>query len=166
LEIREAVESEAGILSALAFDAKAQWGYSRETMESWKGQLAFSVSNVASRPTYVAAISGEIVGFYSLAPSQRTWELDNLWVAPHFMRRGVGRALLTHALAVAFRGGATSVTVDSEPNAEAFYLSLGAMRCGEIAAPIPGQPNRLRPQLMFNELVRLHAVVIGHERKT
>lgn len=150
VEIREAAESEAGLLSALAFESKAHWGYSRETMESWKGQLAFSISVVPSRPSYVAAIDGEIVGFYSLAPSERAWELDNLWVAPPFMRQGVGKALLAHALELAFRGGATSVSVDSEPYAEAFYLSLGAVRCGEKPAPIPGEPHRVRPQLKFN----------------
>jgi GNAT superfamily N-acetyltransferase len=131
MEIREAAEGEAGVLSTLAFESKAHWGYSRETMESWKDQLAFSISVVPSRPTYVAAIGGEIVGFYSLMPSERAWELDNLWVAPSFMRRGVGKALLAHALELAFRRGARSVSVDSEPYAEAFYLALGGVRCGE-----------------------------------
>ena len=150
MEIREAAASEAGTLSALAFEAKAHWGYSREILESWKDQLAFSISVVASRPTYIAAIRGEIVGFYSLVPSEHAWELDHLWVAPQFTRRGIGRALMTHALKVAFESGAISVTVDSDPNAEPFYLSLGATRCGEIPAPIPGQPSRVRPQLAFN----------------
>lgn len=150
MEIREAATSEAGTLSALALQAKAHWGYSGETLESWKDQLEISPSDVASKPTYVGAISGNIIGFYSLVPSERAWELDNLWVAPQLMRRGVGRALLAHALELAFRGGASSVIVDADPNAESFYLSCGATRYGEVPAPIPGQPNRVRPQLAFN----------------
>ena len=86
------------------------------------------------------------IRFYSRVPSKTAWELDNLWVSPRSMRRGVGKALLAHALEVAFRAGATWVTVDSEPNAEPFYLSLGATRCGQIPAPIPRQPNRVRPR--------------------
>jgi len=65
------------------------------------------------------------------------------------MRRGVGRALVSHALQTASRGGASEVTVDADPNAEAFYLDCGAVRCGEVAAPIAGQPTRVRPQLTF-----------------
>ena len=151
VEIREAAPSEAAALSSLALEAKAHWGYSRETLESWKDQLEISSADVASRPTYVGSIGGNVVAFYSLAPSGTTWELDNLWVAPQFMNRGLGRALLAHALEAAFRGGASSVTVDADPNAESFYLSCGAIRYGEVPAPIAGQPNRVRPQLAFNE---------------
>lgn len=149
--IREAATSEAATLSALALEAKAHWGYSPETIESWKDELLISSAEVASKPTYVGAVDGNVVGFYSLAPSGQVWELDNLWVAPQFMRHGVGRALLTHALEVAFQGGASCVTVDADPNAESFYLSCGAIRCGERFAPIPGQPYRVRPQMVFNE---------------
>jgi molybdenum cofactor cytidylyltransferase len=65
------------------------------------------------------------------------------------MHRGIGRALLAHALATAARGGAAEVIVDADPNAESFYLECGAIRRGEVAAPIAGQPNRVRPQLAF-----------------
>jgi len=150
VKIRKARASEAEVLSALALQAKAHWGYSLETLESWKDQLRISSADVASRPTYVGAINADIVGFYSLTPSGPVWELDNLWVAPAFIHRGVGRKLITHALELAFRGGASSVTVDADPNAEPFYLSCGATRRGEVPAPIPGQPNRVRPQLVFN----------------
>jgi len=150
VEIREAVASEAESLSALALEAKAHWGYSPETIESWRDQLQVSPADVTSKPTFVGAINGVAVGFCSLAPSEQAWELDNLWVLPPFMHRGVGRALLSHALEVAFRGGAPSVTVDADPNAESFYLSCGAVRRGDVPAPISGQPNRVRPQLAFN----------------
>lgn len=150
MEIREAAASEAEFLSALALAAKAHWGYSREALESWRDQLRVSPSDVASKPVYVGAINGEVVGFYSLVPAGRAWELDHLWVAPRFIHRGLGRTLLAHALQMAFRGGASSVTVDADPNAESFYLSCGAVRCGEVPAPVPGQPNRVRPQLVWN----------------
>jgi GNAT superfamily N-acetyltransferase len=154
VEIRKAVPGEAPALSALALEAKAHWGYARETLESWRAQLQVTSADVASKPTYVGAIDGRIVGFYSLASSGPAWELDNLWVAPPFMHRGVGRALLDHALEAALRGGASSVTVDADPNAEAFYLSCGAVRRGEVLAPIPGEPHRVRPQLAFDALAR------------
>ncbi|MGE0358853.1 MAG: GNAT family N-acetyltransferase [Burkholderiales bacterium] len=151
MEIREAAVSEAESLSALALESKAHWGYSSKTIESWKDQLRISPADVASKPTFVGDISGDIAGFYSLAPSEHAWELDNVWVAPQYMHRGIGRALLNHALKVAFRAGASSVVVDADPNAEAFYLSCGATRSGEVPAPIPGEPRRVRPQLAFNE---------------
>jgi ribosomal protein S18 acetylase RimI-like enzyme len=149
MNIRPAQEQEAEALSALALKAKAHWGYSAETIESWKEDLTVSIHTIVSRPTFVAALGDEIVGFYSLLPSNHAWKLDNLWVLPQFMDRGIGRALVAHALQTAVRGGASSVTIDADPNAESFYLACGADRCGEVPAPIPGQPKRVRPQLAF-----------------
>ena len=150
MDIRPAAESEASILSDLVMRAKSHWGYSAETLERWRPELAVSPTDVRERPTFVAMAAAEIVGFYSLRPSRAAWELDNLWVLPRFMHQGVGRALLAHALATAARGGATEVTVDADPNAESFYLECGAVRRGEVPAPIPGQPGRVRPQLAFS----------------
>lgn len=149
MKIRPAVESEAALLSDLAMRAKAHWGYSEEALEKWRPELAVSASSIRDNPTFVAVRDDAIVGFYSLHPSRAAWELDNLWVRPEFMHQGYGRALLTHALETAARGGATEVTVDADPNAESFYLECGAVRHGVVPAPIPGQPDRVRPQLAF-----------------
>jgi ribosomal protein S18 acetylase RimI-like enzyme len=149
MNIRPAVESEAAVLSDLVMFAKSHWGYSAETLEQWRPELAVSPTNIRERPTFVAAVGTEIAGFYSLRPSRAAWELDNLWVLPEFMHQGIGRALLTHALATAARGGASEITIDADPNAESFYLECGAIRRGDVPAPIPGQPKRVRPQLAF-----------------
>lgn len=149
MNIRPAQVHEAEALSALALKSKAYWGYSAAAIESWRQELRVSNDTITSRPTFVAAVGDEIAGFYSLMPSNRFWKLDHLWVLPQFMDRGIGRALVAHALETAVRGGASCVTVDADPNAESFYLACGADRCGEVPAPIPGQPGRVRPQLAF-----------------
>src|SRR5438309_4468574 len=104
--IRPAVETEAQLLSALAMRAKAHWGYSAEVLEGWRAELAVSPQGIRVRPTFVAMVGFEVAGFYSLSPLGRSWELDNLWVLPRFMHLGIGRALLSHALETAARGGA------------------------------------------------------------
>jgi GNAT superfamily N-acetyltransferase len=149
MNIRPAVENEAPVLSALALRAKAHWGYSAEQLERWRTQLSVSPSDIRAKPVFVATVGEEVVGFYSLAPSHPSWELDNLWVLPDFMHRGIGQALLSHALKTAAHGGALRVTVDADPNAAAFYLKAGAAQTGVVPAPIPGQSERVRPQLAF-----------------
>jgi len=152
VNIRPAQGHEAKALSAIALEAKAFWGYPADTLESWKQELTVSTRTVTSGPTFVAVIADEIVGFYSLSPSHDAWKLEDLWVLPRFMDRGIGRALVAHALETAARGGASSVMVDADPNAESFYLACGADRCGEVPAPISGEPGRVRPQLAFRTL--------------
>lgn len=152
MDIRPALESEAELLSALAMNAKAHWGYAREALEGWRTELSISARDIRARPTCVAMVGGQIAGFYSLQPSRRSWKLNNLWVLPQYMNRGIGRTLLKHALDAAGRGGAAEVTVDADPHAASFYIGHGAVRRGEVAAPIPGQPARVRPQLAFERL--------------
>ena len=149
MEIRQATANDSGVLSALALAAKAHWGYSHATMTRWERQLRVSALEIAAKSLRVAEIDGEAVGFYALAHKGKAWRLDDLWVAPAFRRQGIGRALLMHALDIAFHGGGLRVTVDADPNAEAFYLACGAIRCGEIAAPLVDEPDRIRPQLVF-----------------
>ena len=60
---------------------------------------------------------------------------------------GVGAALMTHATAEAKRHGATTLRIESDPNAEAFYLRMGAKRVGEV--PSGTEPGRLLPLLQL-----------------
>ena len=149
MQIRRAFVGDAKELSELVQRAKAHWGYARAQLQAWRPSLEVSAESVCARPTFVAELDGQVIGFYSLIPSPKVWELDNLWILPRFMKKGFGRALLEHASQTAAEGGATSIVVDADPNAEPFYLRCGARRVGAVPAPIAGQSNRVRPQLVL-----------------
>ena len=59
---------------------------------------------------------------------------------------GPGTALFEHARAAARAAGLGVLQIDADPNAEAFYLHMGAVRVGEVRSEIDGQP-RVRPLL-------------------
>lgn len=148
--VRAAVAEESGALSDIAREAKAHWGYPKSAMAAWAPDLAVSAESVARRPTFVCEIEGVPAGFYQLATEDGAWELDHLWVRPDFMGHGVGRLLLAHAVEHARRGGARCIAIDADPNAEKFYLACGAVRTGVVAAPVEGEPERVRPQLRIS----------------
>ena len=154
MQIRRARASEASALSALALAAKQHWSYAPEDIERWRPLLTVTADDLAARPAFVAELESEVGGFYLLVPKGATWELEHLWVSPQFMRRGIGRALLAHAALTARVGGASAILIDADPNAEAFYLACGAARVGSVAAPIPNNPERVRPQLSLQVLDR------------
>jgi GNAT superfamily N-acetyltransferase len=147
MRTRRAHQSEASALSTLALNAKRVWGYLPEDIERWRALLTVSADDIASKPIFVAEVANEVVGFYSLVPTAQLCELDHLWVAPQFARRGIGRALLAHAFDTACLARALSIAIDADPNAEPFYAACGAVRQGVVAAPIAGDPERARPQL-------------------
>ena len=154
MQIRPARASEASVLSRLAVAAKEHWRYAPEDIERWRPLLTVTENELASRPAFVAEVDSEIAGFYLLAPREASWELEHLWVAPQFARRGIGRALLAHAAGTARAGGASAILIDADPNAEAFYLACGAARVGTVSAPIANDPARVRPQLSLQGLDR------------
>lgn len=147
MRIRPAVASECAQLSALAMRAKAHWGYTEAQLEAWRAGLEITEAILSTRLAFVSELDQRIVGFYVLAPMNGGWELDHLWVTPESIGQGIGRALVMHARKTAQARGARAILVDADPNAEAFYRACGATRVGETAAPIEGQPDRVRPQL-------------------
>lgn len=149
MHIRRAVVEDCAKLSALALRAKAHWGYLEAQLEAWRPILEVSGETLSSASVFVSEVDRRIVGFYILVPAAQAWDLDGMWVAPESLRRGYGRSLVLHALKTVAAGGAAAIRIDADPHAEPFYAACGAVRVGEVAAPIAGQPDRVRPQLLL-----------------
>ena len=149
VQIRPALAGEADLLSNIAIQAKAHWDYAPADLARWRAELIVAPGAIEVCPTWVAQIDGSAVGFYMLVTGTTQWVLEHLWVLPRAMGQGVGRALLRHAVRLAADHDACSLAIDADPNAEPFYLACGARRVGEIAAPVDGHPDRVRPQLLL-----------------
>jgi GNAT superfamily N-acetyltransferase len=128
---------------------KAHWGYGSVDLAAWHHDLTVTRESVFDHTTLVAEVDGAMVGFVRQHLEVSHAVLDDLWVLPAFMRRGVGRALLAQALQHARASGVHELHIDADPHAEAFYAANGAVRVGQISAPIEGQPQRVRPQLVL-----------------
>ncbi len=68
-----------------------------------------------------------------------------MWVAPERVGGG-GAALFAHAVETARAEGASQLRISSDPNAEGFYVKMGARRVGEVPSRPPG---RMLPLLVF-----------------
>lgn len=147
VRIREARIEDARALTEIAYAAKRSWDYPDAWMESWSAALTLDAAAITAMRVRVAEDDGGVLGFYALGGEGRSVQLEHLWVRPDAMGRGVGRTLVEHALATAAGGGAEVLVIESDPNAEAFYLGLGAIRVGAVPAPAPGAPDRSLPVL-------------------
>lgn len=148
MRFRSATVSDLPALGALALASKAHWGYSARQLEQWRDDLTPHASWIGARPFVVAENDDGLMGFYTLEPGgDGICALDNLWIRPGLIGQGFGRRLFAHAADRARALGATEMHIDAEPHAEPFYLSRGARRLDAVAAPIDGEPARVRPQL-------------------
>jgi GNAT superfamily N-acetyltransferase len=145
ISLRPARSEEADELSGLAFRSKSHWGYDERFLDACRADLTLSPYEIGARRTVVAETAGQIVGFYTLDGEPPEGEIGNLWVEPTHIRHGIGRLLWHGALAAGRDLGFRSLLIDADPNAEGFYLAMGATRAGE--SPSTAIPGRVLPRL-------------------
>jgi GNAT superfamily N-acetyltransferase len=146
--IHRARPGEARILSALASRSKAHWGYDADFLAACRDDLTLSADDVASSMVYVWDGRNAPVGFYRLVlRDDVVAELDALFVEPAAMGQGVGKRLWRHAVATAAKLGCSEIVLQSDPQAEGFYLAMGAQHAGESESTV--MPGRMLPLMRF-----------------
>jgi GNAT superfamily N-acetyltransferase len=149
LRIRPGRPDEAAELSLLALRSKAYWGYDGEFLERCRDELTLRPDDVPARRTSVAELAGRVIGFVTVEGDPPEGEIGALFVEPALIRGvGAGRALWAHALELARAAGFARLLIAADPDAEGFYLRMGARRCGEV--PSRSVPGRMLPQLSYD----------------
>ena len=144
--IRRATEGDAARLTDLALRSKAVWGYDAAFMDACRVELTISAQSIRRRPTFLLEDRERLAGFYQLRLSGPSAEVAQFFIAPEALRGGLGRRLWRHLEQTARQAGARRLEVDSDPNAEGFYLAMGMMRRGQ--APSGSIAHRVLPHLV------------------
>ncbi len=139
IKIRRVISTEAGVLSQIAFSAKAHWGYPQRWMEIWRPQLTFSLEYFNENESWAAEMDGQPVAFYTLQEKKGNAWIENLWVLPEYIGAGIGKQLFLHALSRTRQSGHLVLQLESDPNAVRFYEKMGMYKIGESSYPIEGQ---------------------------
>ncbi len=147
--IRRADPAEAGALTALALAGKRHWGYPETWLQAWRAALTITPDYIAAQHVACADDeAGRLVGFYAVERDGDTFRLEHLWLDPAHIGHGLGRRLFAHAVEAAAALGATELHIEADPNAEGFYLHLGARRVGEVVSRLTGT-RRVVPLLRY-----------------
>jgi N-acetylglutamate synthase-like GNAT family acetyltransferase len=146
--VRDARPGEGAALSALMLRSKAHWGYDDAFMDACRTVLVIPEAQIAAGEVLVAERDGDVVGVAAITDAPPEMELDVCFVDPVAIGHGVGRMLVDAAKRRARDAGAHRMRVQSDPNAEQFYVALGAVRVGEAASEIDAR--RLLPVLRFD----------------
>ena len=140
--IRRAREGEDVALTALVMrSVQQQWSYSAEFMEWNPEDIAIAPHHLAEMITNVLEVGGRVVGLYVLRGEAPEMELSRMMIEPDMIGQGYGRVLWNHAVETAHGLGVREITIDSDPNAEGFYLRMGAKTVGQHEWAPPMLPN-------------------------
>jgi GNAT superfamily N-acetyltransferase len=112
-------------LREIAMAAKGHWGYDADRVREWAAVGAFSPTGLRKKNVYVGSIEGKAVGWAATIGRGDVWWLDDLWIEPEWMGKGIGRRLFRHAAEHGRRAGAIRMEWEAEPNAAGFYENMG-----------------------------------------
>ncbi|WP_374649963.1 GNAT family N-acetyltransferase [Dongia sp.] len=143
--LRPAHLVECDILDDICFRSKAHWGYDAAFMESVRNQIRVNADAVRAGRVWIAADGADRPrGVLEVDPIDGiAADLTLLFIDPAYLRKGIGRALYEKAIDLARQLGASELLIDSDPQAAAFYASMGATRTG---AEPTGYRGRLLPR--------------------
>jgi ribosomal protein S18 acetylase RimI-like enzyme len=157
VSVRRADPAEAAglapVLTALCRRSKASWGYPPELLDRWANDLRIEPGDIVDDTVLVAETEHDgLVGFARVAQRTDHTQLKDLWVEPAAFRMGVGRSLWAAAIAVASDLAFDELRFAADPNAEPFYVHLGARRIGMLPSEIVN--GRTLPLMAFDLRVR------------
>jgi ribosomal protein S18 acetylase RimI-like enzyme len=143
LQIVRASPDQADELTRIALAAKAHWGYPQRWLDIWAPQLTFSPQYFEEHEGWVVILEKRPIGFYTLQEEDGNACIENLWVLPEFIGKGVGKALFLHAVERSRQHGYEILQLEADPNAAGFYEKMGMHKVSEHHYEMEGQPRSL-----------------------
>ena len=107
----------------------------RDLLSSHPELLDWSDLAVREGRTRMAEADGCVAGFATLVFTETSAEVEDLFVDPDWMRRGIGRLLVEDMATLARASGWRCIEVDANPHALSFYTRVGFVAVGEAAVP-------------------------------
>ncbi|MEP7196063.1 MAG: GNAT family N-acetyltransferase [Saprospiraceae bacterium] len=132
MAIEKAALTDFEILTEITKKSKAFWGYSKAQIEIWSEQLTITQNYLETKEVYNLIIENKIVGYYGYFNiDEQSVKLDNLFILPEYIGKGLGRVLLLDFLERLRITNSKIVILDSEPFAENFYRKFGFVKIGQ-----------------------------------
>jgi GNAT superfamily N-acetyltransferase len=133
ITLRAARADEGERLREIAIVSKAYWGYDLDWVRRWAARGDFSANGVLGKDVHVAEVEGRLIAWAALLVRGDPIWLDDLWVEPDWIGKGVGSLLFRWAVDRGRAVGGRRLEWQAEPNSVGFYEKLGGryLRDGE-----------------------------------
>jgi GNAT superfamily N-acetyltransferase len=102
----------------------------RDNLLAHPEHLILGPEGLTEGRTHVAEEGGALVGFATWIEADGAMELEDLFVHPGWMRRGIATALVHRIVDVLRARGVKRLEVTANPHALGFYSAVGFVDCG------------------------------------
>lgn len=143
MKIEKAIRKDTKDLTELTIRSKSHWNYSKQQIEEWRDDLTVSEIYILEKEVYKLTDRNNIIGYYSFFKINGIdIKLENLFVEPKFIGRGIGKMLMTDFLQRIQKTKFERIILEADPNAEKFYEQIGFKVIGKLKTSIK---NRFLP---------------------
>jgi GNAT superfamily N-acetyltransferase len=149
--IRPARPGEHVALSDIALRSGRHWNYTDEFMAYEPESITIAPEHITGAVTNVLELGGRALGFYVLTGEPPEMELSRMFLELDAIGTGCGRRLWEHMTETARGLDVAVIMLDADPNAEPFYLRMGAVTIGIADWEPPMMPG-WRVRLMRYEI--------------
>lgn len=146
-KIRRAEIFECEILTDIAVQSEAYWGYDSIFMENFKALYKVTEEFVINNPTYVIEQDKGIIGFYSIQRDEKETALEYFYIEPQSIGKGYGKILWYHMVNNCKDRGIKKIVLVTSPQAKEFYSKMGAILIGEVESLVT--KGRKVPKLLY-----------------
>ena len=133
MKIRPAEAGDVERLREITVAAKAHWGHDLAWVKQWVAVGDFAGVAVGRGEAWLAEVDGTIAGWSALQLGGEIAWLEDLWVDPAYMGRGVGRRLFVEAAARARTAGKPRLEWEADLDAVGFYERMGGRKVCDSA---------------------------------
>ena len=141
MEITRAAEDHLEDINRLIARSKAHWDWAPEYLAAALPLMVVTPAYLRENICLEVSVGEGVVGFVSVveAPDRRL--LDNLWIEPEHIGKGIGRFACEHLFDLARSRLWIDLTTLPDPPAEGFYRRMGFCDTGErVESRVPGGP--------------------------
>lgn len=149
-DIRPAKAGDSEALTALSLASKRYWEYPDSYFDVWKNELTITPEYIENNSVFAAVRGDSIIGYFSVTEVKESFHagsvfvdkgfwLEHFFIAPEYIRKGVGTKLMGFAVSRCKENGVKSLKIFSDPNAAGFYEKLGAKFLYDSASSIEGR---------------------------
>jgi GNAT superfamily N-acetyltransferase len=128
----------------------AYWPHDAAYLAEANRLLSLSAQDLERDEAWVVEHDAAPVGYYRLTLHGEAGEIEELFVEPKWIGRGIGRKLFEHATAIARRSGCTRLEWETDAYAAGFYLAMGGTEIGTRPSAIEGGGPLTRMRLVLD----------------
>lgn len=137
----QAARDDLNKINILMYRSKSYWGYEREFMDKFMVFFQMTTEYLERNTVKLFYISEhdqceKAIGFYSFSVSTKEIELDNFFIDPDYISKGLGKKMWSTMIEDFKLIGVSRFTLWSDPGAEPFYRKMGCIKIGVKKSPM------------------------------